>query len=156
MATDRDDHGGPSGRHGGQSESNRDRIETSERDGPLWDAGYGALLTLALSVIPFSPVAGGAASAFRSGGGYLRGLAVGSFAGVLAALPLVVLLVPALRVVRWVGVGISPSSPTYDVFLALVVGLFLAYTVGLSVLGGAVGVWARRHTAWNLDPARWL
>ena len=147
MATDRDDRGGPSARDGRRTEQNRDPAETSDREGPLWDAGYGALLTLALSVIPFSPVAGGVASGFRSDGGYLRGL---------AALPLAVLLVPALRVVSWLGVGISPSSPAYDVFLALVVGLFLAYTVGLSVVGGAVGVWARRHTAWNLDPARWL
>jgi len=156
MATDREDRGSPSARDGRRTEQNRDSAETSDRKGPLWDAGYGALLTLALSVIPFSPVAGGVASGFRSDGGYLRGLATGLLAGVFAALPLAVLLVPALRVVSWLGVGISPSSPAYDVFLALVVGLFLAYTVGLSVVGGAVGVWARRHTAWNLDPARWL
>ncbi|MFC7195642.1 hypothetical protein ACFQL4_15095 [Halosimplex aquaticum] len=46
--------------------------------------------------------------------------------------------------------------PAYGLFLGLVAALFLAYTVGLSAVGGAVGVWARRHTDWNLDPGRWL
>ncbi|WP_459195063.1 DUF5518 domain-containing protein [Halosimplex sp. J119] len=126
------------------------------RDGPLWDAGYGAIVTLALSVIPFSPLAGGAVAAYRSEGGYLDGVGLGLLAGVFAALPLALLLVPAIRAVAWLGVGVAPSSSAYPVFLALVAAMFLAYTVGLSTVGGAVGVWARRHTDWDLDPARWL
>lgn len=119
-------------------------------------AGYGAAVTLALSVIPFSPIAGGATAGFRREGSYRDGLAVGTLAGVVAAAPLVVLLVPALAVVGWLGIGVSPSSPAYDLFLALVAVLFLAYTVGLSAAGGLAGVWVRRHTDHELDPARWF
>lgn len=126
------------------------------RRGALWDAGYGALVTLVLSIVPGSPLAGGAVAAARSGGGYLAGLGRGTLAGVFAAVPLALVLVPALRVVTWLGVGIGPASPAYDLYLALVAVFFLAYTVGLSAAGGLAGVWLARHTDWPLDPARWL
>ncbi|WP_164471667.1 DUF5518 domain-containing protein [Halosimplex salinum] len=145
---------------GGRSDSDRDDADPSvslgDRHGPLWDAGYGAVVTLVLSVIPFSPIAGGAAAAARRGGGYLGGVGIGTLAGVFAAVPLALVLIPALRVVAWLGVGISPSSPAYGPFLAIVAMLFLAYTVGLSAVGGLVGVWTVRHTDRTLDPARWL
>lgn len=128
----------------------------SGRRGPLWDAGYGALVTLVLSVIPFSPVAGGAVAAARRDGGYLRGFGRGLLAGVVAAAPLALILIPAIRVVGWLGVGIAPSDPAYGLFLTLVAALFLAYTVGLSAIGGLLGVWTRRHTDWTLDPSQWI
>lgn len=71
MATDRDDADGLSGRDGNGMESGGDESAAAGRDGLLWDAGYGALVMLALSIVPFSPVAGGAASGFRSDGGSL-------------------------------------------------------------------------------------
>ena len=40
MATDREDRGSPSARDGRRTEQNRDSAETSDRKGPLWDAGY--------------------------------------------------------------------------------------------------------------------
>ncbi|WP_415382653.1 DUF5518 domain-containing protein [Halosimplex sp. TS25] len=150
MAAGRDDGDGRPG------SVDRDETTETDRSGPLWDVGYGALVTLALSVIPFSPVAGGAAAAFRGETGYLAGVGLGLLAGVVAVLPLALVLLPALRVVAWLGVGISPASTAYGLFLGLVAALFLAYTVGLSAVGGAVGVWVRRHTDWNLDPVRWL
>ncbi|WP_436923833.1 DUF5518 domain-containing protein [Halosimplex amylolyticum] len=128
----------------------------SGRRGPLVDAGYGALLTLTLSVVPFSPVAGGAAAAFRGETGYPGGVGLGLLAGVFAALPLALVLVPALRIVAGLGVGIPPSSPAYGLFLGIVAALFLVYTVGLSAAGGLVGVWVRRHTDRSLDPTHWL
>jgi len=147
-------------RSAGERSGERDQPgnETGEgdRSGPLWDAGYGALVTLVLSVIPFSPVAGGAVATGRREGSYLGGLGLGVLAGMFAAVPLALVLVPAIRVVAWLGVGVPPTDPAYGLFLALVASLFLAYTVGLSALGGLIGVWARRHTDWNLDPARWF
>ena len=124
--------------------------------GLVRDAGWGAAVTVVLSVLPFSPVVGGAVASYRRKSGYAAGLGVGLLSGIVAALPLLVLFVPTLLFVGWLGYGIPPSSPAYDLFLAIVFGLFGLYTVGLSGLGGLGGVWARIHTDWDLDPARWL
>ncbi|MFC7076304.1 DUF5518 domain-containing protein [Haloarcula halophila] len=121
----------------------------------LADAGTGALVTIVLSFLPFSSIAGGAVAAHRDGGGYTRGLWVGTLAGVAAMLPLLVLFVPALYIAGLLGFGIPPSAPAYDLFLGLVFGFFLAYTVGISAVGGVCGVWVRRNRDWNLDPGRW-
>ena len=120
------------------------------------DAGWGALVTLALSIFPFSSVVGGAVAASRHGGGYASGLWLGTLAGVAASAPLLALFVPSLFIAGALGFGIPPSSPGYGLFLAVVFAFFLAYTVGLSALGGLVGAWARANTDWNPDPVRWL
>ena len=120
------------------------------------DAGWGALVTLGLSIVPFSSVAGGVVAAHRHGGGYRSGLWLGTLAGVAAMVPLFALFLPLLYVVGLLGLGIRPSSPGYGIFLALVFGFFLLYTVGLSAVGGLGGTWLRRHTEWDLDPVRWL
>ncbi|WP_262178086.1 DUF5518 domain-containing protein [Haloarcula laminariae] len=122
----------------------------------LVDAGLGALVTLALSIVPFSSVVGGAAAAYRHGGGYRGGLWLGTLAGVGAMVPLLALFVPSLYIAGLLGFGIPPSSPGYGLFLALVFAFFLLYTVGLSAVGGLGGAWARANTDWNLDPVRWL
>ena len=121
----------------------------------LVDAAWGALVTLLLSVIPFSSLVGGAVAANRHGGGYASGLWLGVLAGVGAMVPLLALFLPAIYIVGLLGLGIPPSSPGYGLFLALVFTFFLLYTVGLSGVGGLGGVWAGRHTEWNLDPQRW-
>jgi len=120
------------------------------------DAGWGAAVTVVLSVFPFSPVVGGAVAANGRDGGYVAGFGIGALSGTVAAIPLLALFVPAIFLVGLLGFGIPPSSPNYDVFLAIVFGLFGLYTVGLSALGGVGGVWARRHRGWDLDPSQWL
>lgn len=120
------------------------------------DAGWGAIVTLSLSVIPFSSVVGGAVAANRHGGGYASGAWLGLLSGIAAMVPLLGLFIPSLYIAGLLGFGIPPSSPGYGIFLALVFGFFLAYTVGLSAVGGLGGAWARHNTEWNLDPTRWL
>ncbi|SFS05675.1 hypothetical protein SAMN05216559_2900 [Halomicrobium zhouii] len=122
------------------------------RDSALVAVGVGAAITVAFSFVPFSSVLGGAAAASRRNGGYLWGLGVGTAAGVAAAIPLDLLFAAAFAVVEWLGFGVPPSSPAYDLYLAIVALLFLLYTVGLSALGGLVGVWIRANTTWDLDP----
>lgn len=124
--------------------------------GLLRDAGWGAAVTVVLSIVPFSPVVGGVVASHQRDSGYGAGVGVGILSGILAAIPLLALFVPAIAIVSVLGYGIAPSSPAYGLFLALVFGLFGLYTVGLSALGGAGGVWARRHREWDLDPSRWL
>jgi hypothetical protein len=120
------------------------------------DADVGALVTVVLSVIPLSPIGGGAVAANRHGGGYASGVWLGLLTGVGAAVPLLALFVPALYIASALGFGISPSSPAYEPFLVIVFALFSLYTVGLSVFGGLIGTWASAHTDWELDPGRWL
>jgi hypothetical protein len=127
----------------------------TDREGAPFAALAGAVVTIVLSVIPFSPVLGGAVAAVRYGRGYAGGLGVGALAGVVAAVPLGLLLVPAVWLVSYLGF-IAPSSPAYGVFVVLVAGFFLAYTVGGSALGGLAGVALDRHTDRDLDGSRWL
>lgn len=124
--------------------------------GLVRDAGWGAAVTIVLSMLPFSPVVGGAVASHRQEGRYVAGFGLGVLSGFIAAIPLLALFVPAIWVAGLLGFGMSPSSPAYGLFLAIVFGLFGLYTLGLSALGGVGGVWTRRHTGWNLDPARWL
>lgn len=122
------------------------------RDSALVAVGLGAAVTVAFSFVPFSSVFGGAAAASRRDGGYLLGLGVGTAAGVAAAIPLGILFAAAFAIVSSLGFGVPPSSPAYGLFLGIVALLFLLYTVGLSALGGVVGVWIRANTTCNLDP----
>jgi len=122
----------------------------------LTSAGIGAVVTVALSFVPFSSVAGGAVAAANHGGGYRTGLWLGTLAGVCAMVPLLAFFVPALYIAGRLGFGIPPGAPGYGLFLGLVGVFFLLYTVGLSALGGLGGVWIAAHTDWNLDAGRWL
>lgn len=122
------------------------------RDSALVAVAVGATITVALSFVPFSSVLGGVAAASRREGGYGWGLGVGTAAGVAAALPLGILFAAAFALVAFLGLGVPPSAPAYDLYLAIVALLFLLYTVGLSALGGVVGVWIRENTTWDLDP----
>ncbi|GAA5432232.1 DUF5518 domain-containing protein [Haloarcula japonica] len=120
------------------------------------NAGIGALVTIALSFVPFSSVAGGAVAAANNGGRYRTGLWLGTLAGICAMVPLFALFIPALYIASLLGFGIPPGAPGYDLFLALVFAFFLLYTVGLSALGGLGGVWVSVHTDWDMDADHWL
>lgn len=119
----------------------------------LVDAAAGAAVTLALSFLPFSSLAGGASAAYRDGGGYGRSFAVGALAGLVAGVPLLALFAPALWLAGQLGFGIPPGAPPYDLYLAIAFALFACYTVGLSAVGGLAGAAIRRHTGLDLDPA---
>jgi len=127
-----------------------------DRDGWPYHAAVGAAVTVVAAVIPFSPLVGGAVASYRAESGWIGGLGVGTVAGAFAGLPLLVLFVPALAIAVWLGFGIQPGAPGFELFLAIAFGLFVAYTVGLSAVGGVGGVWVRRSTRWNLDPGRFL
>lgn len=122
----------------------------------LVDAGWGGLVTLVCSFVPFSSFLGGAVAANRHDGGYVSGLWLGALAGVAAMGPLLALFLPALYVVGQLGFGVPPGTRGYGLFLSLAFAFFLFYTVGLSALGGLVGVWVGRNTDRCLDPGRWL
>lgn len=104
------------------------------------NALIGAVVTVVTSFVPFSPVLGGAVA------GYLereRGLRVGAISGALASLPLA-LFVLVMAVFVPVGMGGALRMLAF----MLVVVLFAAlYVVGLSAVGGWVGVYLATERA---------
>lgn len=109
------------------------------------NAVLGAAVGALLSFVPFSPLLGGAVAGYLQGGDERVGAKVGAAAGVLAALPLVALL---LAVGLFVPVGPDAGGAVAALLFVLVALLFGAvYVVGLSAAGGwAAARFARRRS----------
>lgn len=109
-----------------------------ESPNTVLNAVIGAVVTIVLSFTVVSPVLGGVAA------GYLQredGLRVGALAGVIAALPAVLL---TFLVVGFLGFG---AAPVFLGFFFIIVGIILVpiYIIGLSALGGYLGVYLRHE-----------
>jgi len=112
----------------------------------LRNAVIGAVASIVLSFVPFSPVLGGAVAGYLQGGTRSDGLRVGTISGVLG------LLVGAaffLIVVLFLGIfAIGTNAPSsfgiVGLLFLLVAGAVSAlYTIGLSALGGWLGNYAK-------------
>ncbi|PSP61381.1 hypothetical protein BRC76_06160 [Halobacteriales archaeon QH_8_67_36] len=112
----------------------------------LRNAVIGAVASIVLSFVPFSPVLGGAVAGYLQGGTRSDGLRVGAISGVLG------LLVGAaffLIVVLFLGIfAIGTNAPSsfgiVGLLFLLVAGAVSAlYTIGLSALGGWLGNYAK-------------
>lgn len=111
------------------------------------NAVVGAVVTLVLVVVPFSPAVGGTAAGYLQRGRLRDGATAGTVTGLIVAFPLfvaVVLLAPVL-VFAPAGVPSIPMNPVAFVVLAL--GATVAYAIGSAAVGGAVGAYlaAVRH-----------
>ncbi len=108
-------------------------------DRSLWlDALIGAVVTAVLSFVPLSPVLGGGVA------GYLhreRGVTVGAISGLLAALPLLVVLWIVFGVFSFVlgAAEVPQGSALVGVVLTLVVVVVVAYSAVLGAVGGVLG-----------------
>jgi hypothetical protein len=105
------------------------------------NATYGAVVTLVLSGIPGSAALGGAVSAYLQGAGNRSGAKVGAVSGLIAALPVVVLV--AFVFVGLVD-GLAAVGESALQLLIGGVGLFalavvLLFSAGLGGVGGVVG-----------------
>ncbi|MFC6953830.1 DUF5518 domain-containing protein [Halorubellus litoreus] len=121
------------------------------------NALLGAVVMVVFSWIPFVPVVGGALSGYLEAGERdatrsvsRRGIRVGALAGLLAAIPalLVIGLVGSLFTVGWVGLvassgggpGVALGLPVFAwIVVAFVVVVAVLYHVVLSALGGWLG-----------------
>lgn len=102
------------------------------------NALVGAIVTVVLSFVPFSPLLGGGLSGYLEG---RDGARIGLISGVFAAIPLFLLLAIVGGVIAVVP-EVTPAVAGGVVIVAAVVVVFLlVYTVGLSMLGGMVGVY---------------
>ncbi|QLD85415.1 DUF5518 domain-containing protein [Natronomonas halophila] len=95
----------------------------------------GGVVAVVLSFIPLSPILGGAVAGYLEGGDQRDGLVVGTIAGVIALIPFV--LFGMLAAVILIAPGAVRLVPLLAVFLFFVA----IYTVGLSALGGIVGIY---------------
>lgn len=106
------------------------------------NAVIGAAVTVVFAFLPFSPVLGGAVAGYLQRDDYREGGKVGAISGVLATIPIAIFvtfvaafftIVPAVG--GRMGVGIF-----FGFLFVVVATLFLLYTVGLSALGGVLGI----------------
>ena len=114
----------------------------------LLNAVIGGVASIVLSFIPFSPVLGGALAGYLQGGDRSTGLRIGVYAGVVAAIPLALVLIAVIAIFGFV-LAIPPGGGEGAAILVvfLVVLVFVAlYTVGLSALGGWIGNYVKYDT----------
>lgn len=100
------------------------------------DAVVGAVVTVVVAFVPFSPVVGGGVAGYLS---HDHGISVGALSGLLATLP--VAFVFAFLAAGFVSAGFAVLA------VVLLFGLVVAavYMVGLSAVGGFVGQYLHRE-----------
>ncbi len=112
-------------------------------DSTLLNALIGAIATFLLSFTGISPILGGALAAYLEGGETRDGLRVGALSGVIASLPLVLVVL--------LGFAFYPVSTDVGVALGgiallfVVVALIAGYVVALSALGGVIGIYVKNE-----------
>ncbi|WP_336361627.1 DUF5518 domain-containing protein [Haladaptatus sp. ZSTT2] len=118
-------------------------VQTSSRgsNGLLLHAFIGAVVMLVLTIIPLSPVLGGAVA------GYLHkseGMKVGALAGLFAVVPVVAVIMFGVAFLTpfVTSSGGSTIFPSLGFLLIGLVSLLLVglYTIGLGALGGYIAV----------------
>ena len=114
----------------------------------LTNAVVGGIASILLAFVPFSPVLGGVVAGYLQGGDRGTGLRVGAYAGVVAAIPLVLFLLfgsllagVVLAGDALLGVG---TVFGFGFFVLIVVGGL--YTVALGAVGGWLGNYVKYDT----------
>lgn len=129
-------------------------------EGNTWmNALIGGVVTLVtVGFVPFSPVLGGAISGYLEGGETSDALRVGVYSGLIALLPMVLLVVLASTLVGVIGIGLGPGAfmpmngmPWFGASLgAFVVVVFVVvgfvYVVAFSALGSFLGNYVKNET----------
>lgn len=113
----------------------------------LLNALIGGVVGVLLSFIPFATVLGGGVAGYLEGGDRMDGARVGAIAGLIVFVPLLFVGLAVL-----VFIPVTPTAGAgFGVQLALWVSLLVIvllaalYTIGLSALGGVLGVYAKNE-----------
>lgn len=100
----------------------------------------GGIAGIFLSFVPLAPILGGAIAGYLEGGRPSDGLKPGAIAGLVMTLPVSAILFFVLFML-----GVTGAPAAFGV-LGFVVVLFGAlYTLGLGILGGYLGVYAKNE-----------
>lgn len=110
-------------------------------DDTLTNAVIGAVASIVLVFLPFSPALGGALAGYLQGPDTDEGLRVGALSGAIAAVPLVLLAVLAGAFL--LGVAPTRAAVVFLLFVLLALLFALVYGVGLGALGGLLGAYLR-------------
>jgi hypothetical protein len=107
------------------------------------NAIVGAVVTVLVSFVPFSPVLGGAVAGYLEGGSRTQGARAGGLSGAVASLPIVLLFAFLIGGLVVAAAEISFGFGAGFVALILAISLLfaVAYMVLLSALGGYIGVY---------------
>ena len=117
-----------------------DSRSTEGFSNPIANAIIGAVAGIVLSFIPFAPLLGGGIAAYLQGGETSDGLRLGLLAGLIMLLPYAF----AGMFLMLILTGAAVESA----FGLLVLGAIVfgsVYTVGLSVLGGYLGIYVSQE-----------
>ncbi len=112
-------------------------------DRPTWiEAIVGAVATFVFGFIPFSPLLGGAVAGYLHGGNREATLRVGGLSGLLAALPVVVVVLFLFGGMTSAAVNVGAVGGALFAIGAVVFALVFTVTfqVVLSAIGGLIGV----------------
>lgn len=109
----------------------------------LLNAVIGAVAGIILSFIPFSTVLGGVVAGYLEGGDTGTGIRVGAMAGVIMLIPFV--LIGIVVVMFFLGFGTGGPSGAFGLFAVVILLLGALYTVGLSAIGGVLGVYLEQE-----------
>lgn len=111
----------------------------------LLNALIGGVLGIVVSFVPFSTVLGGGVAGYLEGGDSRSGARVGALAGLVAFVPLV-LVIGVLFVFIPVTGGPNAEIPAgFWLVVVLVLLLTAVYSVGLSAFGGVLGVYVKNE-----------
>ncbi|MEF8807775.1 DUF5518 domain-containing protein [Natronomonas sp.] len=122
-------------------ETPSDEVDDADEHAPntVLNGVIGGIIAVVLSFIPLSPILGGAAAGYLEGGEERDGLVVGTIAGVIALIPFVLFgMLAAVLLIAPGGIRLLPLLAVFLFFVAI-------YTVGLSALGGIVGIYVKNE-----------
>jgi hypothetical protein len=104
------------------------------------NAIIGGVVAIVLSFVPLSTLLGGAVSGYLEGGTPEDGLKVGAIAGLLMFVPFALLGFFGLALL-----GVIGAPAAFSVIGLFVLTVSAVYTVGLSALGGYLGVYIKQE-----------
>lgn len=107
----------------------------------LVNAVIGAAAGIILSFIPFSTLLGGAIAGYLEDGEFNNGVKVGAIAGGIMLIPFV--LIGVFIMIFFLGFGSGGSSIAFGIMALFILFISAVYTVGLSILGGILGIYLR-------------
>ncbi|MFD1569110.1 DUF5518 domain-containing protein [Halorubrum laminariae] len=112
-------------------------------DNTLLNAVIGAVATIGFSFLGISPIIGGAIAAYLEGSESEDGVRIGALSGLIASLPVAVILAVALVFLPLTGdVGVAIGG---FVLVLAVVAIAVGFTVALSALGGLIGAYLKEN-----------
>lgn len=121
--------------------------EREKAPNTLLNGLIGGIAAILLGFVPFSTVLGGGIAGYLEGGTYDDGGKVGAIAGSVAFVPFVAFVAVMfvfVPVAGGMGMDAGPQMMLWPVLLFIVV-VSAVYTVGLSVVGGVIGVYLKEE-----------